>query len=167
MHRPYGSNLPAAGSVSVDAAIRELVQDFCTAFNTGNYDHCAKYFAPDSFFMPAGREAAQGTQIERALQRLGDAGYTDLRQETIRVDSSADMAVEIGRYTVAIYMEDGTTRMDRGEYLNCWRRLGAWRLLASCWSSSLPQMVSLPGGERGRTPADSDDSGLANSKKSA
>jgi hypothetical protein len=28
--------------------------------------------------------------------------------------------------------------MDRGKYLKVWRRLGAWRIVADCWSSNLP-----------------------------
>ena len=165
MYRPYSNSVPAVGSVSVDAAIRELVQDFCTAFNTGNYDQCAKTFAPDGFFMPPGRESVQGYQpIERTLQKLGDLGYSDLRQETIRVDASVDMAAEIGDYSLCIHQSDGTTIVDRGKYLNCWRRLGAWRLVASCWSSNLPQIVS-----RERQRADSGDPRITeiDSKKSA
>ena len=166
MYRPYGNSVSGGRSVSVDAAIRELVQDFCTAFNTGNYDHCARAFAPDAFFMPSGQELVQGSQlIERTLQRLRDAGYSDLRQETTRVDASADMAAEIGRYSVSIDNGDGTTSMDRGNYVNCWRRLGAWRLVASCWSSSLPRLANQDRSKR--QPVDSDDPGIADSKKSA
>jgi ketosteroid isomerase-like protein len=166
MYRPYGNSVPSAGSVSVDAAIREMVQDFCTAFNTGNYDQCSRSFAPDAFFMPSGHEPVQGNRlIERTLQRLGDLGYANLRQETIRVDASSDMAAEIGRYSVSIPMADGTTSVDHGKYLNCWRRLGVWRLVASCWSSSLPQITNRDQSER--RPADSNDPGFAGSKKSA
>jgi len=142
MYRPYGNSVPNAGNVSVDAAIRELVQDFCTAFNTGNYDQCARIFVPDGFFMPPGRESVQGHQpIERVLQKMGDLGYADMRQESVRIDASVDMAAEIGAYSLCLHQSDGTTIVDRGKYLNCWRRLGVWRLVASSWSSSLPRIL--------------------------
>jgi hypothetical protein len=48
------------------------------------------------------------------------------------------MAVEIGRYTVAIRQGNGTTIAERGKFVHAWRRLGAWLVIADCWSSNLP-----------------------------
>ncbi len=141
-YMPYGSPSPGQGSVAdVSSSIREANQDFCTAFNTGNYDHCAAQFAPDGCFMPPNTEAAQGKKaIERVLQKFADLGYQDLRLDTLRIDHSGDMAVEIGRYTVSIRQSNGTTVIDRGKYLNAWRRIGAWLKVADCWSSDLPMV---------------------------
>ena len=137
-YRPYAVPVSSPGSqTDVQSVVRELAQDFSTAFNTGNYDQCAKIFTPDGFFMVPSHEAVQGAKaIERSLQHLADLGYQDLRLETIRVDSSVDMAVEIGRYTVSIQGAKGVT-LDRGKYLTAWRRLGAWLKVADCWSSDL------------------------------
>jgi uncharacterized protein (TIGR02246 family) len=140
-YRPYGGPVPNAGSHGdAGAAIREAVQDFCTNFNTGNYDHCAALYTPDAYFLAPNQEAIQGNRgIERALRRLADQGYQDLRLETIRVDTSGDMAIEVGRYSVAIRQANGTTVLDRGKYLSAWRRFGAWLKVAICWSSDLAQ----------------------------
>jgi hypothetical protein len=46
--------------------------------------------------------------------------------------------METGRYSVAIRQSNGTTVADRGKYLKVWRRLGAWLIMADCWSSNLP-----------------------------
>jgi len=46
--------------------------------------------------------------------------------------------MEIGRYTVAIRQPNGTVVADRGKYVKVWHRLGAWLMLADCWSSNLP-----------------------------
>jgi uncharacterized protein (TIGR02246 family) len=119
--------------------IRNLAQDFVTSFNTGNYDQAAALFAQDGAYMAPHYDPAYGSKaIERVLRQLGEAGYEDLRLETVRVDSSGDMAVEVGRYTVAIRQPDGTIRADRGKYVKAWRRLGAWFIVADCWSSNLP-----------------------------
>ena len=80
--------------------------------------------------------------IERKLREFGEAGYQDLRLETIRVDHSGDMAMEVGRYSVTVYSENGGSMSDRGKYLTVWRRLGAWRIVADCWSSNLPAATS-------------------------
>ena len=138
-YRPYGSPASTSGPLDVGTAIRETIQDFCTAFNTGNYDHCASLFTPDGYFMPPNYEVVIGSKaIERTLQHFADLGYQDLRLETIRVEHSGDMAVEIGRYTVSIRRANGTTVVDRGKYLNAWHRFGAWLLIADCWSSDIP-----------------------------
>ena len=138
MYRALSFSASGSGVRDAESTLRGLTQDFCMAFNTGNYDHAAALFAADALFMPPHRESTQGKlSIERLLREFGDAGYEDLRFETTRVDSSGDMAVEAGRYSFTI--RRGTIIVsDRGKYLRTWRRLGAWLITADCWSSSIP-----------------------------
>jgi len=112
-------------------------------FNTGNYDQVGGLFASDAVFMAPHHEASVGPKaIERTLREFGETGYQDLRIETTRVDYSGDMAMEVGRYSVVIVSENGGSCTDRGKYLKVWRRLGAWRIVADCWSSNLAASVS-------------------------
>lgn len=138
MYRPSGSGVPGA-FVDVHSTIRGLTQDFCTSFNTGNYDHAASLFASDAILMLPHRDTVQGGKaIERVFREYGESGYENLRFETIRVDYSGDMALEIGRYTLALQSQEGRIVSDRGHFVRAWRRLGAWLIMADCWSSSLP-----------------------------
>lgn len=90
--------------------------------------------------MAPGNEPVQGPRaIERKFREFSDNGYQDLRRETTRVDFSGDMAIEVGRYTLAICREKGSMIRDRGKYLTVWRRLGAWLIVGDCWSSNLPK----------------------------
>jgi uncharacterized protein (TIGR02246 family) len=135
MYRPPIGSSPL---LDVESTVRGLTQDFCTAFNTGNYDHVAALFASDGVLMLPHHESSQGSKgIERALRHYGDSGYQNLRFETVRVDYSGDMAIEMGRYTVSIDLGN-TTIVDAGKFLRGWRRLGAWRIVGDSWSSSLP-----------------------------
>jgi uncharacterized protein (TIGR02246 family) len=140
MYRPFTSGAQAQSLfIDVESTIRGLTQDYNTAFNTGNYEQVAELFAADGLFMPPHREAAQGPKaIERVLRDHGETGYQDLRLETMRVDSSGDMAIEIGRYSLAVRQGNGTTLADRGKFIHAWRRLGVWLMVAACWSSDLP-----------------------------
>jgi uncharacterized protein (TIGR02246 family) len=140
MYRSFGSSAPSSTTfLDVESTIRGLTQDYNTAFNTGNYDQVAILFASDGILMPPNREAAHGPQaVERVLRQLGELGFQDLRLETSRVDYSSDMAIETGRYTVAVRQENGTTIVDRGKFIHAWRRLGAWLLVADSWNSDLP-----------------------------
>ena len=140
MYRSYSNPLAdSRPSLDVQSLIRNLSQDFVTAFNTGNYDQAAALFAPDGAYLAPHHDPAYGPKaVERLLHEFGDAGYQDLRLETIRVEYSADMALEVGRYTVAIRQPDGTIQADRGKYVKAWRRLGVWLMVADSWSSNLP-----------------------------
>jgi len=139
MYRP--SSFPVSGSNpfrDVETTIRGLTQDFCTAFNTGNYDQVAALFTADAVLIPPRREPSRGARaIERLLRELGEAGYQSLRLETSRVDYSGDMAIELGRYTVAIERHREATVADHGTFMRAWRRLGAWLIMADSWNSDL------------------------------
>src|ERR1700680_1987051 len=84
MYRPPNSSV--AGShplLDVESTIRGLTQDFCTAFNTGNYDQAAALFASDGVLMLSHQEPSQGAKgIERMLRQYGDSGCQNLRFET-------------------------------------------------------------------------------------
>jgi ketosteroid isomerase-like protein len=136
MYRPYSGSLADSRPFrDVESQIRDLTQDFAMSFNTGNYDQAASLFAADGVLMPPLSEAAYGQkQVERLLRQLGDAGYSDLRLETTRVDHSGDMAMELGRFSLVIRKTDGTLVPERGKYVKVWRRLGAWLVMADCWS---------------------------------
>jgi uncharacterized protein (TIGR02246 family) len=140
MYRSYsGSLADLRPFVDVESQIRGLTQDFVTSFNTGNYDQVASLFAGEGVLMAPNHEAAYGQKsVERFLRQLAEAGYEDLRVETTRVEHSGDMAMEVGRYSVSIRLANGATLADRGKYLKVWRRLGAWLIVADCWSSNLP-----------------------------
>ena len=136
MYRPYSTSL--AGSQppqGVESQLRGLTQDFATSFNTGNYDQAAALFTSDGVLMAPHLETAYGQKaVERLLRQLGEAGYSDLRLETTRVENSGDMAMELGRFTVAVRQADGTLVAERGKYVKVWRRLGAWLVVAESWS---------------------------------
>ena len=140
MYRPYSSSTADSRPfLDVQSVLRNLAQDFVTSFNTGNFDQAAALFAPDGAFMAPHYHPPYGPKaVERLLHQFGDAGYQDLRLETVRVEVSGDLAMEIGRYSVAIRQPDGTIQGDRGKYLKSWRRLGAWLIVADCWSSNMP-----------------------------
>jgi|SRR5579863_1025569 len=137
-----GSHADPHPFMDVESVIRGLTQDYVTSFNTGNFDQLAALFAPDGIIMAPQQDPAYGAKaVERLARQMRDAGYESLRAETLRVEHSGEMAMEIGRYTVAIQQADGTTVLDRGKYVKVWRRLGAWMIVADCWNSNLPALA--------------------------
>jgi ketosteroid isomerase-like protein len=139
MYRNYSSSLADSRPfMDVQSQIRELTQDLVTSYNTGNFDQVAAMYAADGVVMAPNYEPSHGPkETERLFRQLADAGYEDLRLETLRVESSGDMAMEVGRYSVARHQSNGTTVADRGKYLKVWRRLGTWLIVADSWNSNL------------------------------
>ncbi len=136
MYRPYmSSQADLRPFRDVESQLRDQTQDFAMSFNTGNYDHAARMFAPDGVLMAPLQEPAYGQKsVERLLRDMGEAGYSDLRLETTRVDYSGDMAMELGRFSAITRKADGTGVPEHGKYMKVWRRLGAWLIVADCWN---------------------------------
>ena len=96
MYRPYTSPLADSSSVSrcrVSAArtftrFHHLIQHW--KLRSG-----CRVVCHDGILMAPHYEAAYGQKpVERLLRQLGEAGYCDLRLETMRVEHSGDMAME-------------------------------------------------------------------------
>jgi ketosteroid isomerase-like protein len=139
MYRPYSNaQVDLRPLRDVESQLRDATQDFVTSFNTGNYDQAAALFSHDGVLIPPRLDSAHGQKaIERLLRQLGEAGYSDLRLETTRIDHSGDMAMELGRFTAVLRQADGKKIPEHGKYVKVWRRLGAWLLVADCWSQTI------------------------------
>ena len=137
MYRPYNVQADLRPFRDVESQLREQTQDFVMAFNTGNYDHAARLFAGDGVLMAPLHEAAYGNKsVEHLLRDMGESGYSELRMETTRIDHSGEMAMELGRFSAILHKADGTVAQERGKYVKVWRRLGAWLIVADCWSGT-------------------------------
>jgi ketosteroid isomerase-like protein len=143
MYQPHSSFETSFRSPrDVESQIRDTSQDFAMAFNTGNFDQAAALFAKEGVLMAPRHETAQGQkQVERLLRQLSDAGYSDLRLETSRVEHSGDMAMEVGRFTVSVRRQDGSTSPEQGNYVKVWRRLGAWLIIGDCWTRTAEKVA--------------------------
>jgi uncharacterized protein (TIGR02246 family) len=141
MYRPFSASFSTSTFPDVESTIRGLTQDFCTSFNTGNHDQVAALFAGDGQLITSRHDPAQGPRaVERILREYSDSGYQDLRLETQRINHSGDMAIEIGRYVISLRQNDGRTVTEAGNFIHAWRRMGAWRMVAVCWSSRFPPL---------------------------
>jgi ketosteroid isomerase-like protein len=140
MYRPFGSSVSKPTPfLDVETIIRGLTQDLCTAFNTGNYDQAGMLFAANGQFLSPHHDPVEGPRaIEKVLRLYGESGYQDLRLETLRVETSGDTAIETGRFSIAVSQANGTTAIERGKYVQVWRRVGVWLIVANCCNFNLP-----------------------------
>ena len=141
MYRPYGNSVPNSSPLlDVETTIRGLTQDYCTAFNTGNYDQVAALFASDGLYMAPHREPMQGPR-KRLSGFCCNLASGDFRTCAWKPRASITPGTwwwRLGVTRLESTNRTGTTIADRGKFVHAWRRLGAWLLVADSWSSNLP-----------------------------
>lgn len=133
-----GLTLPAAAD-DVRQAIEQVNSQFVEAFKAGDaatiaslYTDTAKLLPPDATEI-AGRDA-----IQNLWQSWIDDGLKDLTLEAIEVESSGDLAYEIGQFSLQAPAENNAMVTATGNYLVVWKRgeEGDWRLHVDTWNDA-------------------------------
>ncbi len=94
------------------------------------------FYEEDARFMAPNTPGIQGReQIAGTLGALFGIGLKEIKLEIVSVETSGDMAAEVGRYTMTVGEGE-----DRGKYLVTHRRQpdGSWKAFADIFNSDLP-----------------------------
>ena len=117
-----GLTVPAAGN-DVRQAIEQVNSQFVEAFKAGDaatiaslYTDTAKLLPPDATEI-AGQDA-----IETFWQSLIDDGLKDLTLEAMEVESSGDLAYEVGVFSLQVPAENNAMVTATGNYVVVWKR---------------------------------------------
>ena len=119
-----------------DAALRAAQPGFIRAFNAGDADTVATYYANDAVVLAQNAPIANGNSGVRDMFRAFlTSAHPTLSITADRIVQSCDMAYEYGHY--ATQSSAGT---DTGNYLTVWRRMpnGDWKIVADSSNSSVP-----------------------------
>jgi len=129
---------PAEVDVSVTReAIVAAEQVFQNTFNRGDAAGVAAQYTDDGQLLPPNSDILTGKQaIQGFWQGAFDMGIKSATFETIEVGGSADIAYEIGKYTL---QSEGGNEIDRGRYLIIWKNeAGQLKIYRDIWNSSIP-----------------------------
>jgi uncharacterized protein (TIGR02246 family) len=133
-----GLTVPATAE-DVRQAIEQVNAQIMAAFKAGDaapisshYSDTAKMLPPDTTEI-AGREA-----IQEMWQSWLDDGLKDLTLEASEVESSGDLAYEIGSFSLQAPAENDTMMTATGNYVVVWKRRadGNWRLHVDTWNDA-------------------------------
>jgi uncharacterized protein (TIGR02246 family) len=126
----YGA---AARSDDTRESIESSNRAFAAAFLRGDAEAVAELYTEDAELLPPGAGAVAGRAAIAAFWKGAiDAGVKDLVLATTEVESTGDLAWEVG--TVRIVANDGRVTEDR--YLVVWKREnGNWKLHRDIWNS--------------------------------
>jgi uncharacterized protein (TIGR02246 family) len=119
--------------------IRQLVEMYMQATNTGDIDTAVGMFAPDGRMLAPGSPPAVGPEAIRAA--LG--GFAQMKPKLALAPTeeivAGDIAIEIGTWSLEMQPQGGAPISDHGNDVRVWRRDGdTWKLLVDIWNSEQP-----------------------------
>jgi uncharacterized protein (TIGR02246 family) len=133
-----GLTVPAAGN-DVRQAIEQVNSQFVEAFKAGDaatiaslYTDTAKLLPPDA------TEIAGHDAIQNLWQSWIDDGLKDLTLEAMEVESSGDLAYEVGVFSLQVPAENNAMVTATGNYVVVWKRGedDNWRLHVDTWNDA-------------------------------
>jgi ketosteroid isomerase-like protein len=123
-----------------EAAVRRLTQEWVLACNTRQLEELMELYAADALVLRSNLPPIRGAMAVREFFFASlEAGLGEVALDPMRVEVSADLAHEVGRYSALVPGAAGKRREERGKYLWVFAKQssGDWKLTSECWSSDL------------------------------
>lgn len=126
---------------SSDAAthIREAVRRRVRRIREQDMDAMVEdYYADDAVFMPPRQAEVRGRDALLEYWRARpDEGLIELELEPDRIETSGELAYEVGHYTSILRPRHGALLQDYGKYLTVYRRQadGSWKAVADTFNT--------------------------------
>lgn len=123
--------------VDFKSAIQKVIADFEAASKQRDAAKIASCYTEDATLLPPGSPAVKGrSHIQAFWQSLLEAGASDAKLRTVSVESSGELAYEVGAYDAILPSAGGGTEKSSGKYLVVWRRQqdGSIKMVADMFS---------------------------------
>jgi ketosteroid isomerase-like protein len=121
------------GQGEAASVIEALSEEYARSINRGDPDWLVdRFYAPEAYFMPPGREMARGTdQLRAVIGGMLEAGIGDFGMQTEKIEAVGDLAYRIGRFTL------GKPSPERGKFIEVYRRQadGTWKCVGDIFNS--------------------------------
>jgi ketosteroid isomerase-like protein len=112
--------------------------EFCKAVSNQDLDAVMELYASGAWLLPPGTPMIQGKDgIRDFFRTMLDAGVRALDLESLALEGTGDLAVDIGRYRLTIQPPSGDPVVDEGKYVDTFKRQpdGALRLAYDTFNS--------------------------------
>src|SRR6266568_3790856 len=107
------------------SAIQKAIAEFESAANAKSASKLASFYTDDATLLPPGSPLINGkSNIQRFWQTFLDAGAGDPKLRTVSVESSGELAYEIGTFDAIMPKPEGGSGRSSGKYLVVWKRQG-------------------------------------------
>ncbi len=117
--------------------IETALATFAAAFNDGDGASVAALYTEDAVLLPPGGARVDGRDAVQAFwQGAIDGGIGGLTLEAIEVESSGNLAYEVGAFSLQAPGENGASVTVSGKYIVVWKWTGAhnWQLHRDIWN---------------------------------
>jgi len=105
------------------AAIEKTIAAWEKAFNAKDAAAVSKLYTEDAILLPPGSPAVNGrANIQSFFQSFISAGGSDAKLRVVKVESSGEIAYEIGAFEATLPLPQGGTARGSGKYVVIWRR---------------------------------------------
>jgi ketosteroid isomerase-like protein len=110
---------------------------FAHFYKEAQFKQLAELYTPDGIVLPPNMDMIKGREAITGLWKaVFDMGIKSLKLETIEVEDSGCLCVEVGLFE--LYGANGDL-LDKGKYMVTWRHAeGEWKLYRDIFNSSLP-----------------------------
>jgi uncharacterized protein (TIGR02246 family) len=127
---------------TVRQAIEAAAAKFAAAFNRGDAEAVAAFYAKEAKVLPPNSAMVTGESAIRAFWQgfIEMTATRELTLEVLTVDSQGDLAYEVGAYTLSLQLKNALAPIqDQGKYVVVWKRSasGSWMIVADIWNSDL------------------------------
>jgi uncharacterized protein (TIGR02246 family) len=132
----------SAGAQSAHEDIVATLTKFMEAFNSGNAVAVAELYTEDAAVLPPDGKRVDGRKgVEEFWHGAIKGGMKNLTLKAIEVEERADLAYEVGAFTLDMPSEGGGPSTVGGKYVVIWKKGndGSWRLHRDIWNSGAPQ----------------------------
>jgi uncharacterized protein (TIGR02246 family) len=130
--------MSATQTFDFKTAIQKAITEFENAANAKSGSKLASYYAEDATLLPPGSAMIKGrADIQNFWQGFLDAGAADPKLRTTFVESSGNLAYELGTWDAIVPKPDGTgTARTSGKYLVVWKHMadGTLKIVADMFS---------------------------------
>jgi ketosteroid isomerase-like protein len=125
----------------VRSAVMEGNRRFVDAIARGDADAVGELYTEDARVLPADNPMVEGKAAARAFWAgaIQQLGLRRAQLDTIDIESSGDLACEVGRFTLTIQPPGADVITARGKYAVVWKHVGdEWKLHVDIWNSDAP-----------------------------
>lgn len=131
------SSVLSAAAQSAREDIEAALTKFTGAFNSGNAAAVGQMYTEDAAVLPPDGKRVDGRKgVEEFWQGAIKGGMKNLTLKALEVEESANLAYEVGAFTLDVPSKGGALSTVAGKYLVVWKKGddGTWRLHRDIWN---------------------------------
>ena len=126
--------------MSIEQAIQDGDAQFAETLARGDMEAFGALHTEDTLLLPPNAPRVSGRQgVVSFYKEAVDAGYKNFSFTSVQVGSDGDLAYNVGRYSVDVPTDEGTTT-DSGKFVDVYQRQsdGSWKIHVSIFNSDTP-----------------------------